>query len=63
LLARCGRQVFVALRKIPDWRFLLGRDDSPWYPSMRLFRQTEAGDWRGVFDRIAQTVRGQMSAR
>jgi hypothetical protein len=53
----------VALRKIPDWRFLLGRDDSPWYPSMRLFRQTEAGDWRGVFDRIAQTVRGQMSAR
>lgn len=63
LAGALGRQVFVALRKVPDWRFLLGRDDSPWYPSMRLFRQTEAGDWRGVFDRIAQTVRGQMSAR
>jgi ADP-heptose:LPS heptosyltransferase len=63
LAGALGRQVFVALRKVQDWRFLLGRDDSPWYPSMRLFRQTEAGDWRGVFDRIAQTVRGQMSAR
>jgi hypothetical protein len=47
LAGALGREVFVALRKIPDWRFLLGRDDSPWYPSMRLFRQTEAGNWRG----------------
>ena len=52
----------MALRKIPDWRFLLGRDDSPWYPSMRLFRQAEAGNWRGVFERIAQVVRERTGA-
>ena len=57
LAGTLGREVFVALRKIPDWRFLLGRDDSPWYPSMRLFRQAEAGNWQGVFERIAQVVR------
>jgi hypothetical protein len=57
------REVFVALCKIPDWRFLLGRDDSPWYSSMRLFRQAEAGHWRGVFDRIGQVVRERIAAR
>jgi tetratricopeptide (TPR) repeat protein len=62
LAGALGREVFVALRKIPDWRFLLGRDDSPWYPSMRLFRQAEAGNWRGVFERIAQVVREQTGA-
>jgi tetratricopeptide (TPR) repeat protein len=62
LAGALGREVFVALRKIPDWRFLLARDDSPWYPSMRLFRQAEAGDWRGVFERIAQVVRERTPA-
>ena len=37
----------------PDWRWLLGRDDSPWYPSMRLFRQQTRGDSHSVFERIA----------
>src|SRR5207302_9365826 len=36
----------------PDWRWLIGRDDSPWYPSMRLFRQQRAGDWHGVAARV-----------
>jgi tetratricopeptide (TPR) repeat protein len=40
-----GRPVFVALRQIPDWRWQLDRADSPWYPTMRLFRQTERGNW------------------
>ena len=62
LAGALGQKVFVALRKIPDWRFLLGRDDSPWYPSMRLFRQAEAGNWRGVFERIAQVVRERTGA-
>jgi hypothetical protein len=62
LAGALGREVFVALRKIPDWRFLLDREDSPWYPSMRLFRQAEAGNWRGVFDRIAQAVRERTAA-
>jgi tetratricopeptide (TPR) repeat protein len=50
------RPAFVALRQVPDWRWLLGRDDSPWYPTMRLFRQTTDGDWGDVFARIAAAV-------
>ncbi len=50
------RPTFVALQMIPEWRWLLGRDDTPWYPDMRLFRQTEAGDWAGVGERIAAAV-------
>lgn len=53
LAGALGRPAFVALRKIPDWRWLLGRDDSPWYPTMRLFRQPTDGDWQDVFRRIA----------
>jgi hypothetical protein len=45
--------VWVALPLAPDWRWLLERSDSPWYPTMRLFRQTRAGDWPDVFARIA----------
>jgi hypothetical protein len=44
---------------VPDWRWLLDRDDSPWYPTMRLFRQNRPGDWAGVFDRM----RGELSVR
>ena len=45
-----------ALRRA-DWRWLLEREDSPWYPSMRLFRQQRLGDWPGVFARIADALR------
>ena len=53
-----GVPVWVALALGADWRFLIGREDSPWYPTMRLFRQTEMGNWDGVFDRIAAELRG-----
>src|SRR5262249_50742036 len=53
LAGALGKPAFVALRKIPDWRWLTGRDDCPWYPSARLFRQTTDGDWQDVFRRIA----------
>jgi hypothetical protein len=36
----------------PDYRWLLNRDDSPWYPTVRLFRKTTAGDYAGVIDRV-----------
>jgi hypothetical protein len=49
--------VWVALGKAADWRWLLGRDDSPWYPSMRLFRQKKRGEWREVFERMAEALR------
>jgi hypothetical protein len=35
-----------------DWRWLLERDDSPWYPSVKLYRQSTEGDWGGVFARV-----------
>ena len=56
LAGALGLSVWVALRKVPDWRWQLGREDSPWYPSMRLFRQTERDEWGPVFDSMAAAV-------
>ncbi len=52
LAGALGVPVWVALQFVPDWRWLLEREDSPWYPTMRLFRQSRPGDWNGVFARI-----------
>ena len=56
LAGALGRPVFVLLKKIPDWRWLLDREDSPWYPTMRLFRQSERGDWRDVMARVGAAI-------
>jgi tetratricopeptide (TPR) repeat protein len=56
LAGALGSPVFVLLKQVPDWRWLLDREDSPWYPSMRLFRQKASGDWDEVFDRVALAV-------
>lgn len=53
LAGALGRPVWVALRAVPHWTWMTGREDSPWYPSARLFRQTREGDWQGVFERMA----------
>jgi len=47
-----GKQTWVLLPYSPDWRWLLDRDDSPWYPSVKLFRQEKIGNWNGVLDRL-----------
>ncbi len=52
-----GVKTWVMLPLSPDWRWILGRDDSPWYPSMTLYRQTEVGDWTSVIERIARDLR------
>ena len=52
LAGALGRPTWTALRYAPDWRWLLEREDSPWYPGMRLFRQAERGDWTGVFAKM-----------
>jgi tetratricopeptide (TPR) repeat protein len=52
LAGALGVPVWLALSQVPDWRWLLQRDDTPWYPTMRLFRQTQYGQWEDVFDRI-----------
>jgi ADP-heptose:LPS heptosyltransferase len=51
LAGALGVPTWVALAATPDWRWLLARSDSPWYPSMRLFRQA-GGGWEGVFEEI-----------
>ncbi len=48
--------VWVALKSDAEWRWLTGRADSPWYPTMRLFRQSRRGAWRDVFDAMALEV-------
>lgn len=53
--------VWVALRFMPDWRWFLQRSDSPWYPSMRLFRQPKRGDWQSVFRAMEAAVRDMMA--
>jgi hypothetical protein len=52
LAGALGVPVWVALKYVPDWRWMLERTDSPWYPTMRLFRQKIDGDWIGVFKDI-----------
>ena len=49
LAGTLGRPTWVALKKVPDWRWMLDRTDSPWYPNMRLYRQKDLGDWNHVF--------------
>jgi len=56
LAGALGRPTWLALKHVPDWRWLLDREDSPWYPSMRLFRQSSAGDWPGVFERMRRAL-------
>ncbi len=53
LAGALGVPVWVALPFAPDWRWMSGRDDSPWYPTMKLFRQQRWGDWDDVFARMA----------
>jgi tetratricopeptide (TPR) repeat protein len=55
LAGALGVRVWVLLPYNPDWRWLLGREDSPWYPSARLFRQRRWGDWDDVFACVAES--------
>jgi hypothetical protein len=56
LAGAMGRPVWTLLPFVPDWRWLLNREDSPWYPTMRLFRQPTIGDWEAVFRRVAEEL-------
>ena len=56
LAGALGKPVWILLAFSPDWRWLLDREDSPWYPAARLFRQRLRGDWEDVFDQVAQAL-------
>ena len=62
LAGALGRPFWVALKHVPDWRWLLDREDSPWYPSCRLFRQRRPDDWDDVFSRMEAEIRHQMTS-
>jgi len=55
-----GKKVWTLLQNVPDWRWLLDREDSPWYPSMKLYRQISIGDWNGVLDRVKSDLSGNL---
>ncbi len=63
LAGALGVPVWVMLQQVPDWRWQNERADSPWYPSMRLFRQPAAGDWDGLFVRVAAELAARVQAR
>jgi hypothetical protein len=56
LASALARPTSVALPFAADWRWMQKREDTPWYPTMRLFRQASIGDWDGVFERIAHNL-------
>ncbi len=57
LAGALGRPVWMLLPFVPDWRWQLARDDTPWYPQATLFRQQAPGDWRPVIERVANALR------
>ena len=57
LAGALGRPVWVALKHVPDWRWMVDRDDTPWYPTMRLFRPNERDDWSSAFLKIESSLR------
>jgi hypothetical protein len=56
LAGALGKPVWILLTHAPDWRWLLDRDDSPWYPSARLFRQRETREWGSVTMRVREAL-------
>jgi Tetratricopeptide repeat/Glycosyltransferase family 9 (heptosyltransferase) len=63
LAGAMGRRCFVLLPFAADWRWLRQREDSPWYPTLRLFRQDTPGDWRGVVKRLRSAIEEELRAR
>jgi len=63
LAGALGKPVWVMLPFVPDWRWMLDRDDSPWYPTMRLFRQTKQGDWDGVLGNVQCALRDRIGTQ
>jgi tetratricopeptide (TPR) repeat protein len=63
LAGALGVPVWVALALVPDWRWMLKREDCPWYPTMRLFRQTRFAQWEDVFERMAEELKALVGKR
>ncbi len=59
LAGALGVPTWVAIQYVPDWKWMFDRPDSPWYPTMRLFRQKTDGDWQSVFEEIKAALSGE----
>jgi tetratricopeptide (TPR) repeat protein len=62
LAGALGRPLWILLPYVPDWRWLVGRDNSPWYPTARLFRQTETREYGSVIERVRSELATQVRA-
>jgi Family of unknown function (DUF6165)/Tetratricopeptide repeat len=63
LAGALARPVWVVVSMGCDWRWLIGRSDSPWYPTMRLFRQKAFGNWPGVFHEVAEALKEKLAGK
>jgi hypothetical protein len=63
LAGALGRPVWIVLKHVPDWRWMMDREDTPWYPTARLFRQARRDDWVEVFERIARELARAAAAK
>jgi hypothetical protein len=63
LAGALGRPTWILLPFAPDWRWMLDREDSPWYPTAKLYRQTTRGDWTPVLERLGQDLAALVAAR
>jgi tetratricopeptide (TPR) repeat protein len=63
LAGAMGRPVWTLLARCPDWRWMLKRSDTPWYPTMRLFRQQRRRDWAGQMAQVAEALRSTVALR
>jgi hypothetical protein len=58
-----GKETWLLLSYVPDWRWLLEREDSPWYPSIKLYRQPAMGDWNSVLQRVKSDLSNRWDCR
>jgi tetratricopeptide (TPR) repeat protein len=63
LAGALGKPVWILLQSVPDWRWLLDRDDSPWYPTARLFRQPKTGEWGGLVAHVHEALLNFVASR
>ena len=62
LAGAMGKPAWILLPFNPEWRWMLDREDSPWYPTARLFRQAASGDWASVLQRVHQELTAMLPA-
>ena len=60
LAGAMGKPVWIMIPKAADWRWQLEREDTPWYPSARLFRQAKPGEWDPVLSRVSEALTAEL---